>query len=126
MVKCTDEDKFDKITTRVDELLKGNAVNIIIILENMEEVEKLSAVEAFHEVTKKKNVFKMVDFTRDYWFIENILDNLTADNFVVLTTKEGGRGIDMKGRSDSHVIIAFECKHYSAAVQALGRGSRNL
>jgi superfamily II DNA/RNA helicase len=57
------------------------------------------------------------------------MDNLyevAKDNFIVLTTKEGARGIDYKGVNPAHVIMAFNPKSYSECVQALGRGCREL
>jgi hypothetical protein len=38
---------------------------------------------------------------------------LTADNFVVVTTLEGGRGIDYKGLTPAFVIIAADVKNYA-------------
>lgn len=68
----------------------------------------------------------MTNFDSDLVDVENVLVELTSDNFVVVTTKEGGRGIDMKGNSKAHVIIAFESKNYAQIIQALGRGCRNI
>jgi len=97
-----------------------------VILEDDKEVEAVKTSSKFMKATKNKTIHVLDDFYRDYFKIVNTLNDLTKDNFVVLTTKEGGRGIDMKGNSKSHVIIAFECKLYSQVVQALGRGSRSL
>ena len=47
-------------------------------------------------------------------------------DFIVITTKEGGIGIDFRGTETSHVILAFEYQNYSELVQALGRGSRDI
>lgn len=38
---------------------------------------------------------------------------LTKDNFVVVTTKEGGRGVDYKGLDVAHVIVAFDLENLS-------------
>ncbi len=47
-------------------------------------------------------------------------------DFIVVTTKEGGIGIDFKGTDVAHVIIAFEYSSYTELKQALGRGSRDI
>jgi hypothetical protein len=49
-----------------------------------------------------------------------------SDNFIVLTTREGARGIDFKGISVSHVNICLSNLSSSLLLQALGRGSRDL
>lgn len=54
------------------------------------------------------------------------LNEVAKDNFLVLTTKEGSRGVDYKGINSAHVIIAFKPASYSECVQALGRGCREL
>lgn len=54
------------------------------------------------------------------------LCEVAKDNFIVLTTKEGARGIDYKGVNPAHVIMAFNPQSYSECVQALGRGCREL
>jgi hypothetical protein len=54
------------------------------------------------------------------------LNEVAEDNFLVLTTKEGARGVDYKGINPAHVIIAFKPESYSECVQALGRGCREL
>jgi hypothetical protein len=54
------------------------------------------------------------------------LNDVANDNFLILTTKEGARGVDYKGVNPAHVIIAFEPESYSECVQALGRGCREL
>jgi hypothetical protein len=54
------------------------------------------------------------------------LCEVAKDNFIVLTTKDGARGIDYKGVNPAHVIMAFNPKSYSECVQALGRGCREL
>jgi hypothetical protein len=50
---------------------------------------------------------------------------MTSD-FVIVTTKEGGIGIDFKGTDVAHVILAFEYSNYSEVKQSLGRGSREI
>lgn len=45
---------------------------------------------------------------------------------MVLTVKDGCRGVDFKGRSPAHVIVACDIDNYAGIVQALGRGSRDL
>lgn len=44
------------------------------------------------------------------------LYEVTKDNFIVLTTKDGARGIDYKGVNPAHVIMAFNPKSYSECV----------
>jgi len=41
---------------------------------------------------------------------------LNSDNFVVLTTKEGSRGVDYKGPSPAHVIICYAPESYADCV----------
>lgn len=54
------------------------------------------------------------------------LNDVAKNNFVVLTFKQGARGIDYKGVDPAHVIIAFKPDNYAECIQALGRGSRTL
>jgi hypothetical protein len=42
----------------------------------------------------------------------------------VITTKEGGIGVDFSGADIAHVIVAFEYSSFSELTQAIGRGSR--
>jgi hypothetical protein len=49
-----------------------------------------------------------------------------SDNFIVITTREGARGIDFKGTSVSHVNICLSNLTSSLLMLALGRGSRDL
>jgi hypothetical protein len=44
------------------------------------------------------------------------LKDVTKDNFIVVTSKEGARGIDYKGINIAHVIIGFEPDSYSQCV----------
>jgi hypothetical protein len=54
------------------------------------------------------------------------IQSLMFHEFIVITTKEGGIGIDFKGTDPAHVVIAFEYKSFSELIQALGRGSRDV
>lgn len=40
--------------------------------------------------------------------IEKKLNDVAKDSFLILTTKEGARGVDYKGLHPAHVIIAFD------------------
>lgn len=44
------------------------------------------------------------------------LCEVAKDNFIVLTAKDGARGIDYKGVNPAHVIMAFNPKSYSECV----------
>ena len=63
-----------------------------------------------------KNLIVIDNFAKNYHLIERSLQELTHDNFIVLTTKEGARGVDYKGINVAHVIIAFEPESYSQCV----------
>ena len=54
------------------------------------------------------------------------IQSLMFCNFIVITTREGAIGLDFKGTSVSHVVIAFEYSSYTELKQALGRGSRDM
>ena len=73
-----------------------------------------------------KNLLIFDDFSSNYAIIEKKLHEVAKDNFIVLTTKEGARGVDYKGINVAHVIVAYEPDSYSECVQALGRGCREL
>lgn len=73
-----------------------------------------------------KNCIIFDNFTRDFPLLEKKLNEVAKDNFVVVTTVEGARGVDYKGSHSAHVIIAFKPNSYSECVQALGRGCREL
>mmetsp|Transcript_34364 Transcript_34364/g.25436 ORF Transcript_34364/g.25436 Transcript_34364/m.25436 type:complete len:108 (+) Transcript_34364:1780-2103(+) len=51
---------------------------------------------------------------------------LYKDNFIVLTTRDGSRGIDYRGKSPAHVVICFSPSNSADLIQSLGRGSRTL
>lgn len=65
-------------------------------------------------------------FDSKFSSIEKKLNDVAKDSFLILTTKEGARGVDYKGVHSAHVIIAFKPESYSETVQALGRGCREL
>lgn len=44
------------------------------------------------------------------------LNEVAKDEFIVLTTKDGSRGVDYKGINPAHVIIAFKPESYSECV----------
>ena len=54
------------------------------------------------------------------------IQSLMHHDFIIITTKEGGTGVDFRGTDISHVILAFEYLNYSELIQALGRGSRDI
>ena len=54
------------------------------------------------------------------------MEQLYEDNWVLLTTREGSRGSDFKGKSPAHVILTYQPESLAECVQALGRGTRNL
>lgn len=70
-------------------------------------------IKEIENLNNKKNVLIFDDFTQNFSKIVKNLKSLTKDNFVVITTKEGGRGIDFKGINTAHVIIAFEPESFS-------------
>lgn len=45
-----------------------------------------------------------------------MLKELSTCDFIVLTVKDGSRGVDFKGRSPAHVIIACDIDHYAGIV----------
>ena len=53
------------------------------------------------------------NFTLNFATTEKQLKDVSKDNFIVVTKKEGARGIDYKGINVSHVIIGFEPESYS-------------
>ena len=73
-----------------------------------------------------RSIIVVDDFSKNYHLIEKSLREISRDNFIVLTTIEGSRGVDYKGINIAHVVIAFQPKSYSQCVQALGRGCREL
>jgi hypothetical protein len=65
---------------------------------------------------EKRNCIIFDDFSQNYALILRNLNEVAKDNFIVLTTKHGARGIDYKGINPAHVIIAFNPKSYSECV----------
>jgi len=63
-----------------------------------------------------KNVLSFTNFKENYSSILSKLDKLNLNNFVVLTTKEGSRGVDYKGPSPAHVIICYQPDSYADCV----------
>jgi hypothetical protein len=50
----------------------------------------------------------IVNFKVDHYKNQKILDRVRiADKYIVLTTREGARGLDICGREVAHVVIAF-------------------
>lgn len=42
-----------------------------------------------------------------------LLELKELDNFIILTTREGGRGVDFKGKDVAYVVVAVEELTYS-------------
>jgi superfamily II DNA/RNA helicase len=77
-------------------------------------------------ISGKRNCIIFDNFGENFPMIMSNLCEVAKDNFIVLTTKDGARGIDYKGVNPAHVIMTFNPKSYSECVQALGRGCREL
>jgi hypothetical protein len=58
-------------------------------------------------IIEKKHIETITNFKQDFYLIEKCLRSLLNDNFIVITTREGSRGVDFKGASVSHVIICL-------------------
>lgn len=72
-------------------------------------------------------VFIFDNFNSDHYkTMQKLLDLQKVKRFIVLTTKEGARGIDFKGQGVALVILAFTPASVSESVQAAGRGCRTL
>jgi len=61
-------------------------------------------------------VLSFTNFKENYSGILSKLDKLNLNNFVVLTTKEGSRGVDYKGPHPAHVIICYQPDSYADCV----------
>lgn len=56
------------------------------------------------------------DFTKHFNFIEGVLNNLVSEDFIILTTIEGSRGVDYKGRQRAHVIFGYSPTSYAECI----------
>jgi hypothetical protein len=63
----------------------------------------------------------------EFFKIEKALSDIAkSDQFIVLITAQGARGINIKGKNPAHVVIYYEPSSASECTQALGRGSSSL
>ena len=84
-----------------------NSNNLIIIFDSETELRQY-ILDYSRDLFKGKKVLDFNNFEDNYSSILNKLEQLNEDNFVVLTTKEGSRGVDYKGPTPAHVIICYE------------------
>lgn len=117
--------KFATIAETIMQRLAENE-NFIVIFEDAKDLYEYRQTSAFVDTAEKRNQIVFDDFDQEFGQIMDKLYEVAKDNFIVLTTKEGARGIDYKGVNPAHVIMAFSPKSYSECVQALGRGCREL
>jgi hypothetical protein len=98
---------------------------LIIIFESEKHLQEY-VLNCNRDLFKGKQLLEFRNFEENYAQVLEKLQKLSHDNFVVLTTKEGSRGVDYKGPSPAHVIICYEPSSFADCVQALGRGCRTL
>ena len=96
--------------------MESSTRNFIVIFNDAADIQKFLSELDLKSISKGRTVLVLDDFTRNYSLIEKALRDISRDNFIVLTTKEGGRGIDYKGINIAHVIVAFEPESYSLCV----------
>ena len=102
-----------------------NSKNLIIIFASEIELNEYQ-LNCNRDAFKGKTVLEFRSFDENYATIKEKLQKLNKDNFIVLTVKEGSRGVDYKGPSPAHVIICYAPASYADCVQALSRGCRTL
>ena len=87
--------------------LLWNNENLIVLFDTADELEDFNQ-NWKREGCEQKIITVIKDFSKDHHETLNQLLELQLNNFIVLTTKEGGRGIDYKGRTPAHVIICYK------------------
>ena len=104
-------EKFKAIEDTIEE---QNQIfkNFVVILENKEESQKF--FDQYKNLTQKKAIL-INDFNK---FQESMgkIQSLMHHDFIIVTTKEGGTGVDFRGTEISHVIIAFEYLNFSELI----------
>lgn len=126
VVKVADDHQlFNAIESKMKEL-KSQYQNFIVVFENKQILDTFRATSAFIDASSHKNNIIFDDFSQNFASLMHKLNEVAEDNFLIMTTKEGARGVDYKGINPAHVIIAFAPESYSECVQALGRGCREL
>lgn len=97
-----------------------------MIFEGKESLKRFNEDACLKKVAKGREVFVLDNFSTEFHVIEEVLKSISESKFILMTTKEGSRGVDFKASSTAHVIIAFAPTSYAECVQALGRGCRDL
>ena len=108
------ETLIEHIETLIPNIL-SNSRNLILIFASIEEL-RLFVLNYNRELFKGKIVLEFTNFRSDYDKILDKLEELSNDNFIILTTKEGSRGVDYKGPSPAHVIICYEPSSYADCI----------
>lgn len=116
---------FNKIADKIQELENENE-NFIVVFQDKKVLDQFRLTSACSDPSESRNCIIFDDFSQHFSLIMKNLNEVAKDRFLVLTTKEGSRGVDYKGINPAHVIIAFKPSSYSECVQALGRGCREL
>ena len=81
--------------------------NFIVVVEDAQEVEFME--EKLKQVAKdhKKGLYSVTDMD-DFAANKTTMEALEKDNFILLTTREGSRGADFKGKTRAYVIINLD------------------
>ena len=93
--------------------LSSSVKNFVVIFDDMVKLKSFVEDKDLSPLTSTRSKIVIDDFSKNYHLIELALKEVSRDNFIVVTTKEGARGVDYKGINIAHVIIAFEPESYS-------------
>jgi hypothetical protein len=105
---------IDEVDAEAKKILQDKK-NLIIIFEDRGDLNNFE-LNYNRDIYKGKNVLFFFEFEANFHKIQENLAKLNLDNFVVVTTKEGSRGVDYKGPSPAHVIICYSPNTYADCV----------
>mmetsp|Transcript_20010 Transcript_20010/g.14721 ORF Transcript_20010/g.14721 Transcript_20010/m.14721 type:complete len:187 (+) Transcript_20010:802-1362(+) len=81
--------------------------NFVVIFETPEELKSFKEFVP-SKLLGARQIFEFINFKTNLVQVYMQLEELMQGPFVVLTTKEGSRGVDYRGNSPAHVIICYE------------------